>query len=474
MATGTTSATIRNIGVKNNEIQWSAIAADALGRAIGHGISAGSRIQMQQANQASKDNFEAAGIPYSTDWRGRPVEADGPPKPAHLMPGYGLDYDMADDGFFDEQGNEAILAQMERDDAAFARAYKNPNVPGMGSADSLFPESRFSGLKPYESDYRGTPIGFDPNVEAAKFNAGLDAMRAAQQATRPSQFNDGLGMMTSPSMQEIAAVMSSSPAIAKELYGLSPNADIDPAKLQMNHFPLDNSGRIAQQKVTNGIMSFLLGASNERDFFDEGVPGFSPVPGAMSSTPIIEELFAGAVVASGKLAAGGLAATMRGTGSLFGRVGVANNVLRGEVARLGQEGHALVRHGGAISDEQLFVRATTGVAPDGSSVVRDGQVVIPPSSTAFYSDELLAQSDLLVRQNYLDRAVALSKPGAQRVTVEGVDVGTAVGRGYDRVAPLPGGVGPLQFHDSLSRVTAVYDFDPVSRIWRTTTIYPTK
>lgn len=79
-----------------------------------------------------------------------------------------------------------------------------------------------------------------------------------------------------------------------------------------------------------------------------------------------------------------------------------------------------------------------------------------------------------MRQNYLDRAVALSKPGTQRVTIEGVDVGTSVGRGYDRVAPLPGGVGPPQFHENLSRVTAVYEFDPVARIWRTITIYPTK
>ena len=233
MATGTTSATIRNIGVKNNEIQWSAIAADALGRAIGHGISAGSRIQMQQANQASKDNFEAAGIPYSTDWRGRPVEADGPPKPAHLMPGYGLDYDMADDGFFDEQGNEAILAQMARDDAAFARAYKNPNVPGMGSADRFFADSRFSGLKPYESDYRGTPIGFDPNVEAAKFNAGLDAMRAEVAATASGgNFDPGFGLGITRPMNEMGATASL--AMAEQALSRAQNTHFSQVPLSEN------------------------------------------------------------------------------------------------------------------------------------------------------------------------------------------------------------------------------------------------
>lgn len=137
--------------------------------------------------------------------------------------------------------------------------------------------------------------------------------------------------------------------------------------------------------------------------------------------------------------------------------------LAARIADIAQEGHALTRHGGSVTDAQLLTRAHTGVAPDGSSVVRNGQVQIPPSSTAFASDDLLAQADQLVRAKYLDRAIILSKPGAQRVTVEGVDMGKIVGRGYDRVTSIPGGVGPLQYRDNLSRVTAVYEYHPPPR-----------
>src|SRR3989344_197661 len=144
------------------------------------------------------------------------------------------------------------------------------------------------------------------------------------------------------------------------------------------------------------------------------------------------------------------------------------------LARIAQDGHALERHGGGITDKQLLTRALTGVAPDGSFVVRNGQTVIPPSSTAFHSDALLAQSDQLIRQNYLDRAIALSKPGSQRVTLESVDMGINIGRGFDRVSSVPGAVGPLQFNSSLSRVTAVYGYDAVAGFWRTVTIYPVK
>ncbi len=153
---------------------------------------------------------------------------------------------------------------------------------------------------------------------------------------------------------------------------------------------------------------------------------------------------------------------------------VVPNKVQVELVRIATDGHALARHGGGVTDQQLLVRAATGVAPDGSSVVRNDQVVVPPSSTAFNSDALLAQSDMLVRQNYLDRAIALSKPGTTRVTVEGVDTGTVIGRGYDRVSHVPGVQGPLQFHGDLSKVTAVYQYDATANVWRTITIYPVK
>ena len=153
---------------------------------------------------------------------------------------------------------------------------------------------------------------------------------------------------------------------------------------------------------------------------------------------------------------------------------LSGNLTTSRLAELAREGHALDRHGGSVTDQQLMTRAHTGVAPDGSSVVKDGQVRIPPSATAFNSDAMLAQADLLLRQDYLDRAVALSPVGAPLVTIEGVDVGAVVGRGYDRVTATPGGVGPLQYFSNLSRVTGVYRYDAASGTWQTVTIYPVK
>lgn len=141
--------------------------------------------------------------------------------------------------------------------------------------------------------------------------------------------------------------------------------------------------------------------------------------------------------------------------------------------RIAGDGHAIDRHGGAVTNRQLLIRALTGVAPDNSIVLRDGQVVIPKTSTAFNSNALLAEADTLIRDKYLDRALALI-PGATEITISGVDMRKVVGRGYDRVGPLTTIAGPPRFFDNLSRVTGVYHYDSTVGRWRTITIYPVK
>ncbi|KVG05594.1 hypothetical protein WJ24_26845 [Burkholderia vietnamiensis] len=146
------------------------------------------------------------------------------------------------------------------------------------------------------------------------------------------------------------------------------------------------------------------------------------------------------------------------------------------IARIESEGHALVRHGGAVTDNDLFVRATTGVAPDGSVVLdkRSGLAVLPRSSTAFNSDALLARADLKIRESYLDRAIAFSPPGAERVVIEGVNIGVDVGHGFDRVSRVPGVAGPLRYDAGLSHATGIYQYDALTGLWKTVTIYPEK
>jgi hypothetical protein len=144
------------------------------------------------------------------------------------------------------------------------------------------------------------------------------------------------------------------------------------------------------------------------------------------------------------------------------------------VAELEKEGHAVVRHGGDVTNVQLLNRAFTGVAPDLSTVVKGGQVVIPPSSTAFNSNELLVRADQVIREQYLNRALSIKGGNPSEIVVQGVDIGQVVGRGYDRVSSAVGGVGPLQYHDNLTRATAVLRYNTATSQWNTITIYPVK
>ncbi|MBF6650809.1 DUF6861 domain-containing protein [Methylobacter sp. BlB1] len=141
--------------------------------------------------------------------------------------------------------------------------------------------------------------------------------------------------------------------------------------------------------------------------------------------------------------------------------------LSAQLDRLRAEGHALERHGGSITDEQLYVRAQTGVAADGSRTRRG----YTPISTAFDSDELLIHADQFLRANYLDDAIRNAEPGTLRIKVSG-DTGIELGRGYIPVGKQTGLLGPLQRVDNLTNVEAWYVYDPVKTIWQTNTIYP--
>ncbi|MBN1008294.1 hypothetical protein [Amphritea pacifica] len=146
---------------------------------------------------------------------------------------------------------------------------------------------------------------------------------------------------------------------------------------------------------------------------------------------------------------------------------VPSKKLTAQLDRLRAEGHALERHGGAITDEQLYARARTGVAPDGSKTRRG----YTPTSTAFNSDELLVNADDFLRNNYLDDAIKNAEPGTLRIKVS-ADTGVELGRGYIPVGKKTGQSGPLQTVNDLTNVEAWYVYDPAKNIWQTNTIYP--
>ena len=140
-----------------------------------------------------------------------------------------------------------------------------------------------------------------------------------------------------------------------------------------------------------------------------------------------------------------------------------------KVGRLRSEGHALERHGGDVTDEQLYTRARTGVAPDGSKTRRG----YTPTSTAFNSDKLLVNADEFLRKNHLKDAISNAADGADRVKVTG-DMGSTVGRGYVPVGKKSGLSGPMKKVDNLTNIEAWYKYNASKKTWQTDTIYPTE
>lgn len=138
--------------------------------------------------------------------------------------------------------------------------------------------------------------------------------------------------------------------------------------------------------------------------------------------------------------------------------------------------HAIERHGGNVTDAQLLNRAQTGVGPDGSVSIKNGQVRLPELATAFNSDQLLIESDQFVRNNQLLDAIA-NDPTKLVHTVKEADIGQIVGRGFERVgggAYNPTIQGPSNFWGKLTKVQATYELNATTGKWETITIFPVK
>lgn len=148
--------------------------------------------------------------------------------------------------------------------------------------------------------------------------------------------------------------------------------------------------------------------------------------------------------------------------------------VRSAIQRLSREGHALDRHGEHVTIDDLRTRVDTGVAPDGSSRIENGRIIIPPYASSFYSNDLLAASDLYIRQNFLDRALSFyGSRNINRITLEGVEIGIPLGRSVERIGREPQMTGPFRQIENLVRVNAVYTLDRSTNTWKTLTIYPT-
>jgi len=178
------------------------------------------------------------------------------------------------------------------------------------------------------------------------------------------------------------------------------------------------------------------------------------------------------------------------------------------------DAHAILRHGGRVTDNQLRAAAITGVTPDlrvrasqkqhlknqelqaqGEPVWADKSHRIPEFSSAFYSDALLIKTDQVIRnQGALDRALvrsgktraeieALGEPFTVLVTPEDVgNLGYPAGRGCER----PGGAGKRYQHNpdllanpdqlpmilDLKSAGGYYAYNPDRNRWETVSLYP--
>lgn len=133
-----------------------------------------------------------------------------------------------------------------------------------------------------------------------------------------------------------------------------------------------------------------------------------------------------------------------------------------------------------MTDHQLQRRALTGVAPDGHVKVKsNGQVILPPLSSAFHSDELLVAADQTVRNSAaFQRKVTELLPGETFITVKAGDIGDLgldLGRGYKRLSSSryrPELQGPPVKVENLRSVQATYELNPQTNVWETVTIFP--
>ncbi|WP_159675145.1 hypothetical protein [Andreprevotia sp. IGB-42] len=146
------------------------------------------------------------------------------------------------------------------------------------------------------------------------------------------------------------------------------------------------------------------------------------------------------------------------------------------------DAHSTVRHGGAVTDPQLMDRSLTGVAPDGHVKIdkKSGKVMLPPMSSAFHSDRLMAYADDVVRNNGVLASKTAQNPGDDLVTLYPADVGDLglnLGRGYARLGSSklnPSLEGAPQLIDNLRSVQATYGSNPLTNRWEPVTIFPAR
>src|SRR5690554_834167 len=142
--------------------------------------------------------------------------------------------------------------------------------------------------------------------------------------------------------------------------------------------------------------------------------------------------------------------------------------------------HSIARHGGGVTNEQLKHRALTGVAPDGHVKVVKGKTILPPMSSAFHSDELLVYADQFVRNNGPLETAIRRNPGKTFITVKPADVGDLgvdLGRGFERISGSTLRTelqGAPRLVENLSSVQTTYEFNQVTKVWETITIFPSR
>jgi hypothetical protein len=146
------------------------------------------------------------------------------------------------------------------------------------------------------------------------------------------------------------------------------------------------------------------------------------------------------------------------------------------------DAHSIERHGGSVTDPQLMYRSLTGIAPDGHVKIdgKSGKVILPPMSSAFHSDQLLAYADDAIRNNGTLATKITQNPGAQYVTLTPEDVGDLgynLGRGYARIGGSkldPTLQGAPKLIENLRSVQATYGFNPLTNRWEPVTIFPAR
>lgn len=440
--------------------QWSMIAANSFGSALGDAI-VGNIAQVERNRaQAKQDALNA-------QWFTLDPAGLGPDTPtlADLYPSFNPDAEpvgTSETNWYKQQDqlnlgelverksiNELIKETRDLIKVISDHGAVGQPTRGVNSGDESSSWSHGSA----QQEFRRLELEAQKATQVDAAEQFIEQAQAGAQATY-SQWRDDAVASGSPAQYVGATFLELASDVGYDfartgigLYNLATSSQARSRAVQTAGYVVTNPGVVVNAAV-NGVRDFLNKPFNEQaqSLFKEGL---------------------------NTLAGAGIAKLAMAPVGLVGNAATRESQL--QLLTSHPEAHAISAHGGSVTPEKLMNRARTGIKPNGDVGP------IPSLSSAFYSDDLLLHADQSIRNGGgLANAIA-RQPGrsAIRVTAEDVgDLGVELGYGYKPLSKKgdaifqSGAQGPLQRLEGLRSASGFYAFNSVTGQWETVSVFP--